>query len=59
VPQKDYVLGRFRPDQQPLVESALEQAVQASLCWVTSGITAAMNRFNTARSGEKAPKGAS
>jgi peptidyl-tRNA hydrolase, PTH1 family len=59
VPQKDYVLGRFRPDQQTLVESALEQAVQASLCWVGSGINAAMNRFNTARSGEKAPKGAS
>lgn len=49
VPQKDYVLGRFRPDQQQPIEIALEQAVQASLCWVSSGITTAMNRFNTVR----------
>ncbi len=49
VPQKDYVLGRFRPDQQQPIEIALEQAVQAALCWVSSGITTAMNRFNTVR----------
>ncbi|MFO0829994.1 MAG: aminoacyl-tRNA hydrolase [Phycisphaerales bacterium] len=47
VPQKDYVLGKFRPDQQPLVEQALEQAVQACLAWIDSGVEAAMNRFNT------------
>ena len=47
IPQKDYVLGKFRPDQQPLVESAIEQAVKACLCWIESGIETAMNRFNT------------
>jgi peptidyl-tRNA hydrolase, PTH1 family len=56
VPQRDYVLGRFRPDQQPLVESAIEQAVQAALCWVASGITTAMNRFNTVRDANRAAK---
>jgi PTH1 family peptidyl-tRNA hydrolase len=53
IPQKDYVLGRFRPDQQPLVEGAIEQAVQAALCWVTSGIVTAMNRFNTVRDAQR------
>ncbi|MDZ4828984.1 MAG: aminoacyl-tRNA hydrolase [Phycisphaerae bacterium] len=46
VPQKDYVLGKFRPDQQTLVESALELAVQACSTWMSSGVEAAMNRFN-------------
>lgn len=46
IPQKDYVLGRFRPDQQPLVEAALEQAVEACRCWARAGLTEAMNRFN-------------
>lgn len=46
VPQADYVLGRFRPDQQPLVEAALEQAVEACLAWARSGLATTMNRFN-------------
>lgn len=46
IPQAAYVLGRFRPDQQPLVESAIEDAVQAVADWVTSGITSTMNKFN-------------
>lgn len=56
VPQKDYVLGRFRPDQQPLVEDAIEQAVQAALCWVSAGLTTAMNRFNTVRDASRTAK---
>lgn len=47
IPQKDYVLGRFRPDQVPLVDAAIEQAVQACLAWATSDLATAMNRFNT------------
>jgi PTH1 family peptidyl-tRNA hydrolase len=58
VPQKDYVLGRFRPEQQAPVEEAIEQAVQAALCWVTSGITTAMNRFNTVRDASRTAKSA-
>ena len=46
VPQKDYVLGKFRPDQQPALESGLEDAVKATLCWIESGLETAMNRFN-------------
>lgn len=56
VPQKDYVLGRFRPDQQPLVDGAIEQAVQAALCWATSGLSTAMNRFNTVRDAQRSAK---
>lgn len=46
VPQADYVLGRFRPDQQLAVEPALEESVAASTCWATEGLESAMNRFN-------------
>ena len=46
IPQKDYVLGRFRPDQMPLVESACDEAVDAAAAWATQGITTTMNRFN-------------
>jgi len=46
IPQKDYVLGRFRPDQIELVESACNEAVDAAVCWCGHGITEAMNRFN-------------
>ncbi len=47
IPQKDYVLGRFRPDQQEAIEPALEESVKAAECWCVRGITEAMNRFNT------------
>ncbi|NNF41671.1 MAG: aminoacyl-tRNA hydrolase [Phycisphaerales bacterium] len=46
VPQKDYVLGRFRPEQRDMIEPALEDAVHASETWAKSGTTEAMNRFN-------------
>jgi len=51
IPQKDYVLGRFRDDQQPLVDEAIGLAVDATRCWIAGGITDAMNRFNR-RAGE-------
>ena len=46
IPQKDYVLGRFTPEQETLVETALEEAVQAAEIWCTKGLTEAMNRYN-------------
>jgi len=46
IPQKDYVLGRFRPDQLELVEPALDTAADAVACWARSGIDEAMNRYN-------------
>lgn len=45
-PQKEYVLGRFRPDQRERVEPALDAAADAAACWAVSGINEAMNRFN-------------
>ncbi len=53
VMQKDYVLGRFREDQQPLVDEALNLATDAAECWISKGISEAMNRFN--RRGSDAP----
>jgi PTH1 family peptidyl-tRNA hydrolase len=46
VPQADYVLGRFRPDQLELVEPILDEAVEAAVCWVGRGAEETMNRFN-------------
>lgn len=46
VPQVDYVLGKFTPEQQPLVEGALADAVAATETWATRGVDEAANRFN-------------
>jgi len=46
IPQKDYVLGRFRPEQLERIEPALDTAADAARCWATLGITEAMNQFN-------------
>ena len=46
IPQKDYVLGRFRPEQKELIAPALEEAADAAAFWATNGMTEAMNRFN-------------
>ncbi|MCH2133756.1 MAG: aminoacyl-tRNA hydrolase [Phycisphaerales bacterium] len=46
IPLKDYVLGRFSPDQETALQPALEQAVGAAECWLQDGPEAAMNRFN-------------
>ncbi|HSI32205.1 MAG: aminoacyl-tRNA hydrolase [Phycisphaerae bacterium] len=46
VPQRDYVLGKFTPDQRPLVEQALARAAGAVVTWVDKGLNAAMNQFN-------------
>jgi PTH1 family peptidyl-tRNA hydrolase len=46
IPQVQYVLGRFRPDQRERLEPALEQAVTAAVDWVGSGIVETMNRHN-------------
>lgn len=46
IPQADYVLGRFRPDQREAIEPAMEAATEAAVCWVQHGATEAMNRYN-------------
>ena len=46
IPQSDYVLGRFTPEQKELVETALEAAVTAATTWIHHGIDEAMNICN-------------
>jgi PTH1 family peptidyl-tRNA hydrolase len=47
IPQVDYVLGKPTPEQQPLVDAGIEQAVACAESWCRDGLTNAMNRFNT------------
>ncbi|MCC6416740.1 MAG: aminoacyl-tRNA hydrolase [Gemmataceae bacterium] len=42
----DHVLGRFRPSEAPVIEEALEKAVQAVDLWIRQGIQECMNRYN-------------
>ncbi|MGP0062971.1 MAG: aminoacyl-tRNA hydrolase [Isosphaeraceae bacterium] len=42
----DFVLGRFRSSERPIIDDTLILASQAVAVWVTKGIDAAMNRFN-------------
>src|SRR5262249_12717146 len=42
----DYVLGRFRPGERPVIEEAVQTAAQAVLVWVHQGIEACMNQYN-------------
>ena len=41
-----HVLGRFRPEEEPVVEEALGRAADAVRTWLSRGIEAAMNEFN-------------
>jgi len=47
VPGKDYVLGRFTPDQRPWMDNAVKKAATAVMSWMENGIEIAMNRFNS------------
>jgi PTH1 family peptidyl-tRNA hydrolase len=46
IPQADYVLGRFTPEQLECIEPALTGAVNAVSIWITEGIDEAMNKCN-------------
>ena len=46
IPQVDYVLGRFTPEQLEQVKPAIEGAVHAAITWIESGIDEAMNKCN-------------
>ncbi|MFA7484622.1 MAG: aminoacyl-tRNA hydrolase [Phycisphaerae bacterium] len=43
---RDYVLGRFEKQEKKILDTAVERAVQAVMCWITKGIDAAMNEYN-------------
>jgi PTH1 family peptidyl-tRNA hydrolase len=42
----DYVLGRFFEEEKPLVQSAIDRAVDAVKCAIDNGLVSAMNTFN-------------
>jgi PTH1 family peptidyl-tRNA hydrolase len=42
----DFVLSRFRPSERPLMEEALERAVQGVADWWNKGIDYCMNKYN-------------
>ncbi len=45
---RDYVLGKFTPEQRALLEPALGRACGAIMTWIDKGIETAMNQFNVA-----------
>ena len=46
IPQVDYVLGKFTPEQRDALAPALDEACQAIETWVARGIDAAMTSVN-------------
>ncbi len=42
----DYVLGRFRPGEQAVIDDALQIAAQAVGVWIGKGIEECMNQYN-------------
>lgn len=44
--QSDYVLSPFDAEERPVMDEAVERAVDAVLTFVTDGVQTAMNRFN-------------
>jgi PTH1 family peptidyl-tRNA hydrolase len=45
----DYVLGRPREEERPLLNEAIIRARDAVLCWLDFGIARAMNDFNSSQ----------
>jgi PTH1 family peptidyl-tRNA hydrolase len=44
----DYVLGRFEAAERKTVEEVLDRALRQVECWLSEGISEAMNKFNGA-----------
>jgi PTH1 family peptidyl-tRNA hydrolase len=42
----DHVLSRFRPAEKPVIEEALQTAVQAVVLWIHQGVEVCMNQYN-------------
>jgi len=41
-----HVLGKFRPDERPAIDDAINSAADACLCCIREGLDTAMNRYN-------------
>ena len=52
IPQADYVLGKFTPEQKACIEPALSRSVTAAMTWINAGIDEAMNLFNETQQSE-------
>jgi PTH1 family peptidyl-tRNA hydrolase len=52
IPQADYVLGKFTPEQKACIEPALSRSVTAAMTWITADIDEAMNLFNETQQSE-------
>jgi peptidyl-tRNA hydrolase, PTH1 family len=44
--QVEFVLGKWKPSEMPMVQEALLKTIDAIECYATQGITKAMNMFN-------------
>ncbi|NLP23048.1 MAG: aminoacyl-tRNA hydrolase [Syntrophomonadaceae bacterium] len=42
----DWVLGRFSPEEKPLISNAVARAADAVETWIANGIEKAMNEYN-------------
>src|SRR5688572_17822311 len=51
---RDYVLGKFTPEQRTLLDPAIARACGAIVTWADKGIETAMNQFNAE---DKGPAG--
>jgi PTH1 family peptidyl-tRNA hydrolase len=43
-----YVLGRFRPEEQAVVEQCIQRAAESAEAWVEKGLGYCMNHYNAA-----------
>ena len=57
VPQRDWVLGRFSPEQRTLIDPAIARACGAIAVWADKGVTLAMTQFNADEEPAKKEKG--
>ncbi|SMG44701.1 aminoacyl-tRNA hydrolase [Dethiosulfovibrio salsuginis] len=46
IPMVDFVLGRFREEEQPSLYEALDESVKACLMWCHRPVEEVMNKFN-------------
>jgi len=46
IPGRDYVLGKFSPEQRKALQPALKRTTDATLAWIEKGIESAMSLFN-------------
>ncbi len=46
IPGRDYVLGRFTPEQRKLLDPAIVRSASAIVTWIDKGMELAMSQFN-------------